>query len=463
MEVINKEKQKQLILKQSLWKVCVQLSWPAIIAMIFYGLNTVFDAIFIGQFVGETALAGISFAYPLVLLPLGLGSLIGVGAGSALSIALGANDLVTQKRLLGNLNLLTLIIGLIYSVAAVVFAEPLVRMMGGQGETLVLGTAYFRTTAIGAFFWIYGLAGNMVVRAEGKMKTAAVIMGTGLIVNIMANYLFIVVMDLGVEGAAWGTNVGMLIYTILGLAYFSRKNVSFEARPFKIHRDKGILKSILSMGIPSLIMTTMSIVQGIVIFNVLSDHGATYDVAFYGATYRIFTLLLTPILGLMRALQPVVGINFGAGNKERVIKGVKIFAFIGFGLMVPFYLLIMIFPQTVLGTMLPNQIFSGSSIFDFRVFISLLPILPVVFMGLTFFPSINKPKPAAIVVFVRQLIFYVPMMLILPRLFGIQWIYWGSTAIDIVIALWVALLIKNEFKTLRSWAVKKGIKATTPA
>ena len=449
MEIVYKDKQKQFILTQNLWKVCIQLSWPAIIAMVLYGLNTVFDAIFVGRFVGETALAGISLAYPLAMISLGLGSLIGVGTGSALSIALGANDTATQKRLLGNLNYISLIISIIYTAAAVLFAEPLVRMMGGQGEALLLGTAYFRTASIGAFFWIHGLAGNMVVRAEGKMKTAAIMMGTGLIINIIANYILIVILNMGVKGAAWGTNIGMLVYTLMGLIYFNRKNVSFEARPFKIYRDKDITKSIISMGMPALIMTVMSTIQGIVIFNVLSRSGTSSDIAFYGASFRIMTLLFTPIFGLMRALQPVTGINFGAGQNDRVIKGVKVFTFISTILMLPFWLFLMFFPGTVLGTMLPNQIFSGESLFNFRIFMSLLPVVPIIFMGMTFFPAINNPKPAAIIGIVRQLVFYVPVMLILPGLFGIQWVYWGSAGIDFIITLWVIVLFKKEFRVLR--------------
>lgn len=449
MEVVDKDRQKQFILSENLWKVCIQLSWPAVIAMVLYGLNTVFDAIFVGRFVGETALAGISLAYPLTMISIGLGSLIGVGTGSALSIALGANDKAKQKRLLGNLNCLSLVIGIIYTVAAVLFAEPLVRMVGGQGEALILGTAYFRTASIGAFFWIHGLACNMVVRAEGKMKTAAVMMGTGLIVNIIANYILIVILNMGVKGAAWGTNIGMLVYTLMGLIYFTRKKVSFEARPFEIHRDKDIIKSIFSMGMPSLIMSVMTVIQGIVIFNVLSRHGTTFDIAFYGGSFRIMSLLIMPIVGLMRALQPVTGINFGADQNHRVIKGVKVFAFISIVIMLPFYLFIMIFPQAVLGTMLPDQIFSRASLFNFRILMALLPLLSITFMGMTFFPAINNAKPAAIIGIARQLVFYVPVMLILPRFFGIQWVYWGSAAIDFVITLWIAFLMKKEFHVLR--------------
>lgn len=266
-EVLSKEKQKFMILHENMWKVMWRISWPAIIAMVLYGLNSVFDAIFVGGYVGETALAGVSIAYPLSQMTLGIGSLIGVGAGSALSIALGANDKWTQNRILGNVNYLSLITSVVFGVLAYAFAEPLVRFMGGEGEAMALGIEYFRVTVIGSLFWVHGLACNMVVRAEGKMKAAAVMMGVGLTANILANYILVGLLQLGVVGAAWGTNLGMLVYTILGLVYFKRGKVSFEGHPFKIYRDKKIIKAIMSMGMSSLIMSVMSLVQAIVVFN----------------------------------------------------------------------------------------------------------------------------------------------------------------------------------------------------
>ncbi len=446
---LDKEKQKQMILSDNLWKVMLRLSWPAIVAMVLYGLNSVFDAVFVGVHVGETALAGVSIAYPLSQMTLGIGSLIGVGAGSALSIALGANDKLTQERLLGNVNYLSLIVSVVYGIVAFFFAEHLIRLMGGQGEALVLGTQYFKVTAIGSVLWVYGLASNMVVRAEGKMKSAALVMGVGLAVNLLANYIFIVLMGFGVVGAAWGTNIGMLVYTILGLRYFSKGKASFDAYPLKIYRDKKIIKSIISMGMSSLIMSVMSLVQAVVVFNALSGFGTTSDIAFYGATYRIFMLMLTPLFGLMRALQPVAGINYGAGQNERVIKSVKVFIISGVVLMLPFWLALMIAPQGVLATMIPNTVFDATSIMNFRAFMLVLPILPAVFMSMTFFPSINKGNLASIMGILRQLILYVPVMLILPRLFGVQWVYFGSAAIDIVVAIGVMFMFSSTFKALR--------------
>jgi putative MATE family efflux protein len=449
-EINEKDKQKHMILNEGLWKVMFQLSWPAVIAMLLYGLNSVFDAIFVGRFVGEAALAGVSLAYPLSQITLGVGSLIGVGAGSALSIALGGDDTDTQEKLMGNVNYLSIVTCIVYMIIAWFLAGPLVKVMGGVGEPLALGKTYFQITVLGSLFWIHGLAGNMVIRAEGKMKSAAVIMGAGLIINIIANYILIVILDMGVAGAAWGTNIGMFAYTVTGLLYFKKGRASFDAHPFKIIRDKQITKSIFSMGIPSFIMTVMTLVQAIVVFNALSRYGTTYDLAFYGAVYRIFTLLLTPIFGLMRALQPVVGINYGAKKNDRVISSFKIFALGSVLMMLPFWLVMMFFPQGALGFMFPNKIFDAASIFNFRVFMAILPLLPMVFMSMTFFPAIDNGKPATVMGISRQLIFYIPVMLILPRLYGIKWVYLGSMCIDAIIIIWVFIIVRREFNILRA-------------
>lgn len=447
--VNQKEKQKQFILSKNLWKVMFQLSWPAIIAMVLYGLNAVIDAIFVGRFVGETALAGVSIAYPLTQISLGLGSLIGVGAGSALSIALGAQDKKTQERLLGNVNYLSIVITVIYMVLGLVFSTQLVKVMGGEGEALALGDSYFRITIIGSFFWIYGLAGNMIVRAEGKMKSAAVMMGLGLGINIIANYILIVVLGLGVEGAAWGTNIGMFIYTFLGWIYFGRGYASFKSKVFSFYRDKDIVKSILGLGMSSLIMSVMTLVQAVVVFNALAKYGTVIDIAFYGAVYRIFTFLLTPNFGLMRALQPVVGINYGAKQYERVISSFKVFAAASTLLTLPFWIISMIAPNAILGLMLPDQIFTANQLLQFRIYMAILPILSAIFMSMTFFPSINKGKPSAVIGIVRQLVFYVPVMIFLPKMIGVSGIYYGSFGIDTIIVLWTIIMVKKEFTLLR--------------
>ena len=358
--------EKEMILKENLWKVCYRLSLPAIIAMVLYGLNVIFDGIFVGRLVGETAFAGISIVYPLTQISLGLGSLVGVGAGSYLSILLGKNDRETQGKLMGNANLISITATIIMMVISFVFMTPLLKLLGAEGEVLVYAISYFKITLIGSIFWIIGLAYNMIVRAEGKMKTAAIMMGVGLVVNIISNYVLMAILNMGVAGAAWGTNIGMFVYALLFVIYCKRGKASFDANVFAIRMDKEIIKEIISLGMPSLIMSIMGVIQGVIILRALKAYGTELDITFYGAVFRIFNFSLTPIYGLMRALQPVAGINYGAKQYERSISSFKIFSFVALIIMLPFWLVSMFSPSLVLGSMLPKVNFDAG--YDYSTF-----------------------------------------------------------------------------------------------
>lgn len=446
----GKKKQKEFILHGNLWKVMAGLSWPAVLAMFLYGLNAVVSAAFVGQFVGETALAGVSVAYPLTQISVGFGLFLGVGAGAVLSIAIGREDKSTQERLLGTVNCLSLLITAVYMAVGLAFSSQLVEIMGGAGEVLILGDSYFKITVIGAFFWIYGLAANMIVRSEGKMKAAAVIMGIGLVVDVLANYVLVAELNLGVEGSAWATNIGMLVYTLLGGVYFGKGFASFKTRILSFSWDMATVNPIIRLGMSSLISTIMTLAQGVVIFNALAQYGTVLETAFYGVVYRIFIFSLTPIYGIMQALKPVVGINYGAGQYERVIHSYKLFTIGSMLLALPFWAVSMTSPAFILGLMLPDQVFSGTQLLYFRIYMAIMPLLAAIFMAMSFFPSINKGRPAVMIGIARQLVFYMPVMMILPKMIGVSGIYFGSLAIDVIIVLWTVVMVKEEFSLLRA-------------
>ena len=447
-------KEKEMILNGSLWKVCYKLSLPAIIAMVLYGLNVIFDGVFVGRLVGETAFAGISIVYPLTQLSLGLGSLVGVGAGSYLSILLGEDDKETQGKIVGNANLISIVVTIVMMLLGFVFMKPLLKAIGADGETLTFAISYFRITLIGSIFWIVGLAYNMIVRAEGKMKTAALMMGIGLVVNIISNYILMKIFNMGVAGAAWGTNIGMFVYALLFVIYCKRGRASFNANIFTVRADKEIIKEIVSLGMSSLIMSVMGIIQSVIILRALKTYGSDLDITFYGAVFRIFNFSLTPIYGLMRALQPVAGINYGAQKYERSISSFKIFSFVALVVMLPFWLVAMINPWLILGSMLPKVTFDLGYIFSFRIFMSIAPLLSVTMTAMTFWPSIKKATPAMVIGLGRQLFLYIPLMIILPKIFGIQSIYIESFIIDLSLSVIVILVLSKDFRSLRKMKEK---------
>ncbi|WP_326983583.1 MATE family efflux transporter [Chryseobacterium sp. MYb264] len=440
---------KTFILTGGLTKVMWETSWPAVAAIVLYGINNFLDAIFVGYLINTKALAAVGMAYPLSQIILGFGRLVGTGAGAAVSLWIGKNEKAKLYRLFGSFNILCILFSLICAVPAYIFAHQLLAVMGGKGDLQTIAVAYFRATLVGTIFWIYGLAINMLIRAEGKMKTAAAMIAAGLIIDIILKPVFISTLDMGVAGAAWATNCGMIIYSLLGLLYYARGKSSFKTnwRSMMYHTEIG--KKMIGLGLPEMILSVIGVVQSIIILNAIVRYGTESDLSFFTVLNRFFLFLLTPLFGLMRGLQPVVGINFGAGNRVRAKAFLRTYILAGIAVLFPFFFVTLLFPKELLGIMLPGHIAGSGQIHDFRLFFSVLPVLPVTVLALSYYPAINHAKKAGFLVILRQFVLYIPLMIILPYYFGVKSIYWGSALIEITAALaTLILLIKPYFKKL---------------
>lgn len=440
--------QKEVLLSGKLHRVMWKLAIPAIFAMVLYGLNAFMDTVYVGQLMNEAALAGIAIAYPLSSVLMGLGSWGGTGAANLLSVAIGENDTDTQKLVLANTTIFSFILSIIIAIPGYFLAIPLIKMMGGEGEVLRYGVEYLRITMVAAPFWVYGLALNFIVRGEGKMKEAAIMMAYGLMVNLILTPILITYTGLGVQGAAWSTNIGMIIYSIVGFRYFKTGKASFSVNIISFIYSKKVFNSIIKLGFPGFILTLMGLIQAIVVFNAIMKIGTDSNLAFFAASNRILLFLMTPLFGLMRALQPIVGVNYGAQKYTRVKDSYVLFAKTGLYILLPFWIILMLFPESTVRLVLPDLSISQADIRNFRIYMFPLPLLPFVFMSLTYLPAIKKPKYASIIGTARQLVFYVPAMLILPIYFGISGIYYGATIIDIVIAAWLIASVWKETNRL---------------
>ncbi|MEO0726694.1 MAG: MATE family efflux transporter [Bacteroidota bacterium] len=440
--------QHNFLLNGPLFSVMWRLSLPAIFAMVLYGMNAFMDTVYIGQLLNETALSGVALAYPLTSIMLGFGSWVGTGAGNYLSILLGKGDQQTLQKVLPNATLFTLVATLLFAIPAYYYAAPMLHLMGARGEIMEYGVRYFKITLLAAPLWVYALQLNFIVRAEGKMYTAALIMATGLVLNLILTPVLIIYSGMDVDGAAWATNAGMLLYCIVGHAYFVLGKASFVANVNMVWYDRDVFMSIIKLGFPGFIMSLMALIQAVVVFNAIVKVGTDSDLAFFAAANRIVLFLMTPLFGLMRALQPVEGVNYGARQFTRVRQSFWLFCRTGLALVFPFWVVLMLFPEFSIQLVLPDYVLQSEDILNFRIYAAIIPFLPFVFMALTHLPAVNQPKFAGIVGVARQVVFYVPVMLLLPQWLGIKGIYVGATVIDVVITLWLAYIVYQSFQLM---------------
>ena len=323
MEESNQSNLRDTILTGDIWSIMVRLSLPAIIGMSINGINAFVDALFVGQFIGNDALAAISLAFPLTMIVNGVSSMIGIGSASLLSRAIGSQDLDVQQKSFGTMLMLSLIASIFLTVLGIYFAEDLIAFMGGKGKVLELGTQYYQIMIAGSFLRVFAVAGNMLIRAEGKLKEAMIFASLGAIFNIILNPVFILGLNMGIGGAAVATVVAMGGFALLNMFYFASGKVSYAIDLKRITLDLKMLRPILAVGVSAMMLQIMFFVQQAVVFKSLAYYGEDWDIAFMGACYRVIVLLVMPVFGFAQALQPVAGINFGAKLYDRVKKSVQ--------------------------------------------------------------------------------------------------------------------------------------------
>jgi putative MATE family efflux protein len=436
------------ILQGNLIKLMFKLSIPSILGILMLSLNTFIDALFAGRFIGENALAGISLAMPLTSIVNGFASLIGVGSASVLSRAIGAGDIKTQSKIFGNLIITSITISFVITIIGYVFGQELIVLMGGNGEVALQGTKYFKIYILGSVFLILGEACGEVINSEGHIRLNTIFSSVFVIVNILLNYLFMTVYNWGIQGIALATVIAMVVSSILNLAYFITGKSSIPVNPKKIVLAIDLVPAILSVGVSSLFYPVMILIQEFIMLNLISDYGTNSDIAFFGATMKVNSLLLIPMIGFAQSLQPIIGMNFGTRNYRRLKKAYLIFAITGTFLLLFIWLPLQIFPKTFLNIILPGVNFALDDVMNFRILNILAPIWPLAYCSNTLFLSIGKPKVVLLAIFLKSIVFNIPMMIFFSKMIGLRGVYIGSIFADFLFILVVFILTSKEFNSL---------------
>lgn len=436
---------REHLISGNIFKLMLELSIPGIIGMFVISLYSFVDAIFVGKYVGSVALGAISVAYTFTLINNGIAVLVGIGSASVLSRAVGRNDQKTIDSIMGNVLLLTLLFSLIAMTIGLIFAPQLLTLVGAEGEMLHLGTSYLRIVYLGSIFVNFGQAANMVMRGEGRMGIAMLLMGISAVLNIILDAVFVIVLKKGLEGAAIATVISQIVLAICNFCYFAffSKNVRFKH--FKI--QKSIVKETLSIGFSAMLMQIFALLQQMITYSTLKKYGGEDQVILMGAFFRYLMLSFIPLWGISQGYQPFAGTNFGAKKFERVKKGT--FLFYGFGLFLSliFWLVFLLMPEQVLGLFLENKELISSGRTNAMLALSLFPLSAIMIINLTLFQALGKAKYAGMLVISRQFLLYVPAVLILPIFLGTRGIWIASPLVDTLIMILSVFITIKLFKT----------------
>ena len=440
---------KDEMLNQDVKKLMFKLSIPAIIGMVIIGLYPFMDRVFGGQILGEKAMSAISIATPFTMLNNGIATLVGVGSVSILSRALGRDDKKTVDKIMGNLMAWIILFSTIITIFGITFSRKLIAMSGATGEILDLGVRYLRIAYIGSLFVNFTQSANMLIRGEGLMKDAMKIMGLGAFINIVLDPILMKNMgDYGIEGAAIATVAAQIIQAIVTWNYF--KNKSKNIKITKIKFEKSIYLEMFQVGISAMIMQVLMMIQQTLLYRQSFKYGGEIHGILMSASLSLYAFCFIPIWGMSQGLQPIVGTNYGAQKYHRVIEAVKIFMKWGTILAGIFYVPIMLKPDFILSLFNINSEIIALGIEYFRSFYIVFILYGIMIMNITFFQSIGKGSIASRIVLLRQLILFVPSLLLFSKIFGINGVWFAQPIVDFIMIIVGLALQKKEYKRLKA-------------
>ncbi len=427
-----------------LWR----FSLPAIVGMVVNALYNVVDSIFVGRGVGEIGLAAVTIAFPIMIILMGFGMLVGVGASAVVSLRLGENKQHEAEKILGNAFTLAAILSVSLSAGMLLFLDPILIALGAEAEVLPYARDFTRIILLGSIFMYIGFGLNSVVRAEGnpQMAMKTILISSGL--NIVLNPLFIFTFQLGISGSALATVVSQGVSAIWVLVYFMSTKSLLRLRIANLRLDKEIIISIFKIGLsPFLMQIAASVVTVLFNFSLLK-HGGELAVASIGIITRIAMLMLMPIFGLSQGLQPIIGYNYGAKNYHRVIKALKIAIYSATIFSIVGFLIVQIFDTQIIMLFNDNPDLIEIGSHGMRIYLFMLPVIGFQIIGANYFQAVGKAGYAIILSMSRQVIILIPLVLLLPGILGLNGAWLASPIADLVAAILTGIFLMKEIKKL---------------
>ncbi|MSR94200.1 MATE family efflux transporter [Clostridiaceae bacterium 68-1-5] len=449
---MKKDVKEQLLTKKPI-DLLFQLSVPAVIGMIVIGLYPLMDGIFAGNIIGQNAMTACGIAMPLTFFNSGVSTLLGVGSASVLSRAIGKGDQKTVDKIMGNLIFWVILFSAIITVGGILLAPHFLNMVGATGEIKAYGMRYLRVIFIGSIFVNFTQSANMVMRGEGLMKKAMMIMGLGALLNIILDPILMTIMgEYAIEGAAIATVTAQFVQAIVTLHYFLKK--SKVVKIHKIKSDTEIKKEMFGVGSSAMLMQLLFMIQQTMLYKMAFKYGGDSNGILMAASLRMYAFSFIPLWGMSQGLQPVVGTNFGAKKYDRVRQAMKVFSIGGLILAVMFWLPSLLLSSQVLSLFGVEANIIAQGVGNFRLFYSVFSLYGIMVMSITFFQSIGNGKKAGIIVMLRQLFLFVPAMIFLPMIFGINAVWFTQPLIDfIMIVVGILMMIGELNKMGREKAV----------
>jgi len=439
--------------EQKISKLLLNLSLPATVGMLVNALYNLVDTIFVGRGVGAIAIGGLTVAFPIQMIIMAFAMMIGIGAASAISRSLGEKNIERADYVAGNSFLCVIILSAIISALGLIFTEPMLRIFGSTETILPYAKDYIKIILWGNIFFSFAMSSNNLIRAEGNAKVAMATMLIGAILNIILDPIFIFIFKLGIKGAALATIISQFISFLYILTYLYSGKSSLKIKLHHLKPKISIIKEIFAVGSAAFSRQVSASIVAIVVNNSLRVFGGDIALIIVGMLQRITMFMFMPLFGVIQGMQPIVGFNYGAKKYDRLKEAVKLSLITATALATFSWLIVELFPAAIISIFtVDTEIITKGSIV-IRIAVSMIPFIGIQIVAAGLFQSLGKAVPSLVLSLLRQVLLFIPLVIILPRVWGlgIMGIWIAYPAADILSAILTVLYLRSELKKMDFW------------
>lgn len=436
-------KTEEIFEKGSVWKAIAKMCIPVILVMLVTTAYNMADMLFVGQTGDADQVAAISLSSPLFMLLMTCGTLIGGGGCAIISRALGAKDMPLVKACSSACTALAVIFGLLVSTAVLLAPDFFIGLFGADDATWQYTKDYVTVMALGAPIVIFSNSFGNLLRADGDTVTAAVVSILGSVINIVLDPVFISVLHMGVRGAAIATVLSNVVTAVIVFSRVCRKSSVLTLNPFHAIRYPRAFWLVFSLGVPSAISNLLGGFVGIVSNNISMQYGADV-VAAMGVGGKPGMIVAMIVMGLALGVQPMLAYNYGSGNIARIKETLKKTAFLIILVGSALTALCFIFRRPIVGLFLQDPTLMDLSCHVTIISLLVMPIVGLNHLAVSYLQAIGLAGRATLLSVARQGLVYVPALLLLHALFGMEGMFWAGTTADFfAVALSVYYLLRK--------------------
>ena len=423
-------------------KLLMQYAVPAVVAMTASSLYNMVDSIFIGHGVGPLAISGLALTFPLMNLAAAFGSLVGVGAATLISMRLGQRDYATAQRVLGNVVMLNLLLGVGFGVVALLFLDPILYFFGASDATIGYAREYMTVILLGNVITHMYLGLNSVLRASGHPRKAMYATINTVIINTILDPIFIYGFGWGIRGAAIATVLAQIISLVWQFRLLSDRSelIHFRRGIYRLRRR--IVRDVLAIGMSPFLMNLTACFIVILINKGLKTYGGDLMIGAYGIVNRLAFVFVMIVMGVNQGMQPIAGYNFGAQQYDRVLRVLKLTIVCAVGITTAGFLVGEFAPRLAVSLFTSDEELIRLSVEGMRIVFIFFPIIGFQMVATNFFQSIGMAGKAIFMSLSRQLLFLMPGLIFLPRFFEVSTPWDGSWGV------WCAMPLSDFLATV---------------